>query len=45
MIGRLVWLITEDFEDLFAALFFLEQAIVHLIILGFADQDMPWGGN
>jgi hypothetical protein len=38
-------LVSEDFEDLFAALFLLEKAIIHLIILGFANQNMPGSGD
>jgi len=38
-------LISENFKNLLAALLFLEEAIIHLIILGFADQNMPGGGD
>ena len=38
-------LISQDFENLFAALLLLEESVIDLIVLGFANQDMPGGGD
>ena len=38
-------LISQDFENLFAALLLLEESVIDLIVFGFAYQDMPGGGD